>query len=91
MVVSEMKKERRQHDGAAEQGHGGDSVFSLGLRQAISGLTPEQRLVTFLAYQVDLPLADVARLTGSSVPAVKMRLHRARRALREELREDTSV
>ena len=91
IVVAEIKKERRQHGGAAEQGHGGDSVFSLGLREAISGLTPEQRLVTFLAYQVDLPLAEVARLTGSSVPAVKMRLHRARRALREELREDTSV
>jgi RNA polymerase sigma-70 factor (ECF subfamily) len=70
-----------------------DAVFdlSLGLREALRQLTPEQRLVTFLVYELDLPLAEVARLTGSSVAAVKMRLHRARRALREELKEDSSV
>ena len=46
----------------------------------MSRLTPEQRLATFLAFRMDLPLTEVARLTGTSVAGVKMRLMRARRA-----------
>jgi RNA polymerase sigma factor (sigma-70 family) len=91
LVVSEMKKERREREVSPAHPGAGELMLSLGLREAIRGLTPEQRLVTFLVYQVDLPLAEVARLTGSSVAAVKMRLHRARRVLRAELKEDTSV
>jgi DNA-directed RNA polymerase specialized sigma24 family protein len=33
----------------------------------------------------------VAELSGSSVAGVKMRLHRARRALRAQLKEDVGV
>jgi len=91
IVVAEMKRERRDRGLPAVQAEDAVSMLSLGLRDALRGLTPEQRLVAFLVYEADLPLAEVARLTGSSVAAVKMRLHRARRALRDELREDTSV
>jgi RNA polymerase sigma-70 factor (ECF subfamily) len=91
VAVTEMTKERREREMSPDRS--ADAVFdlSLGLREALRQLTPEQRLVTFLVYELDLPLAEVARLTGSSVAAVKMRLHRARRALREELKEDSSV
>jgi RNA polymerase sigma factor (sigma-70 family) len=66
-------------------------VVSPGIVAAMARLTPRQRLTTFLAYQMDLPLVEVARLTGSSVPGVKMRLHRARRRLQELLKEDAGV
>jgi DNA-directed RNA polymerase specialized sigma24 family protein len=34
---------------------------------------------------MDYTVSEVARVTGSSVPAVKVRLHRARKQLREAL------
>jgi DNA-directed RNA polymerase specialized sigma subunit len=90
-VVDELRRERRHTTAdvvatAAEQ-----AGFSDEFIEAMAALTPDQRLVTFLAYGMDLPLGEVARLTGSTVAGVKMRLHRARRALRERLKEDAGV
>ena len=51
------------------------------LVEALRGLSDRQRVVVFLHYQADLPIAEVAHLTGTTVTAVKVRLHRARRAL----------
>ena len=48
-------------------------------------------MVVFLTYQADMPLGEVAHLTGSSVAAVKVRLHRARKALRILLEENVRV
>lgn len=45
-------------------------------------LTPQQRAAVFLFYYADLPVADVARATGSTKVAVRVHLHRARQALR---------
>jgi RNA polymerase sigma-70 factor, ECF subfamily len=45
-------------------------------------LSPAQRLAVFLAYPVGMSLQEIADLTGSPVATVKVRLHRARRALR---------
>jgi RNA polymerase sigma-70 factor (ECF subfamily) len=42
-------------------------------------------VVVFLHYHADLPIAEVARLVGSPTATVKVRLHRARRALRTSL------
>ena len=92
IVVEELRREQRQggsRDTGAVESSGGP--VSRGLVEAMARLTPEQRLATFLAYHMDLPLSEVARLTGSSVAAVKMRLVRARRALGDELREDAGV
>lgn len=91
LVVDELRRERRHTTAdvvatAAEQ-----AGFSDEFIEAMAALTPDQRLVTFLAYGMDLPLGEVARLTGSTVAGVKMRLHRARRALRERLKEDAGV
>jgi DNA-directed RNA polymerase specialized sigma24 family protein len=41
--------------------------------------------VVFLHYFADLPLREVARLSGAPVATVKVRLHRARRLLRDSL------
>jgi RNA polymerase sigma-70 factor, ECF subfamily len=49
---------------------------------ALALLTPQQRAVVFLFYYADLPIAEIARATGSSRVAVRVQLHRAREALR---------
>ena len=52
---------------------------------ALMGLSPDQRAAVFLHHVADMPIREVARLTGSPVATVKVRLHRARRALRASL------
>jgi RNA polymerase sigma-70 factor (ECF subfamily) len=55
------------------------------LMQAMRQLSPKARAAIYLHYQADLPIREVARLMGSSVPAVKVQLHRGRARLRELL------
>lgn len=55
------------------------------LTLAIDGLEPAQREVLVLRDIEGLPAAEVARVLGVSVDAVKSRLHRARVAVREAL------
>ena len=52
------------------------------LQALLSALSPDQRVAVFLHYVADLPVSEVARLSGSTTATVKVRLHRARRALR---------
>ncbi len=49
---------------------------------ALSRLEPAQRSVLALSYLSELSLAEVAAIEGISVGAAKVRLHRARQALR---------
>jgi RNA polymerase sigma-70 factor, ECF subfamily len=92
IVVEELRREKRQGESreldATAQEH---QALSPPLIGALRALTPEQRLCMFLTYHMDLPLGEVAELSGSSVAGVKMRLHRARRALRAQLKEDVGV
>lgn len=54
--------------------------------QLLLELLPEDyRLVIVLRYWHDLGYAEIAELTAESVPAIKSRLHRARRQLAEAL------
>jgi RNA polymerase sigma-70 factor (sigma-E family) len=55
------------------------------VRQALAGLPRRQRAVLVLRYCEDLPEAEVARLLGCSVGAVKTHAHRGLRAMRELL------
>ena len=55
------------------------------LTRAIDALDPAQREVLVLRDLEGLPAAEVARILGISVDAVKSRLHRARIAVRQEL------
>jgi RNA polymerase sigma factor (sigma-70 family) len=52
---------------------------------AVEALTPSDREAALLFYYGDLSLREVAALLGISVGAVKTRLHKARRQLRERL------
>jgi len=62
-----------------------DSALPSDLTDALRRLSPDQRVVVFLHYYADLPVAEVARLVGSPAATVKVRLHRARRSLRASL------
>jgi RNA polymerase sigma-70 factor, ECF subfamily len=92
IVVEELRREKRQGESreldATAQEH---QALSPPLIGALRALTPEQRLCMFLTYHMDLPLGEVAELSGSPVAGVKMRLHRARRALRAQLKDDVGV
>jgi RNA polymerase sigma-70 factor (ECF subfamily) len=55
---------------------------------ALRDLTPAQRAAVYLHYRADLPVREVARLTGMSVASVKVHLMRGRRRLRELLGEE---
>lgn len=55
------------------------------LMRALRQLSPSQRAAVFLHYQADLPVREVAHLTGMSSAAVKVHLHRGRNRLRQIL------
>lgn len=55
---------------------------------ALGALTPDQRDVVLLRFVADLPLQDVARITGRPVGAVKALQHRALATLGRLLGED---
>ncbi len=54
---------------------------------AIQGLQPAQRVVVVLHHFEDLSYAEIAEITGSTVPAVRSHLFRARRTLATTLNE----
>lgn len=87
LASDELRREAAMaagRDGSATSG-GGESVLPGDLTDALRGLPVDQRLAVFLHYYADLPVREVARLSGSSVATVKVRLHRARRALATRL------
>ena len=55
------------------------------MRAALLELPPAERSVVALVYTRGLALADVARIEGSSLGAIKTRLHRARQKLARRL------
>jgi len=55
------------------------------LDNAIKKLEPEYRVVFVLRDVEELSTEETAKATGLSVPAVKSRLHRARKFLKEEI------
>jgi RNA polymerase sigma factor (sigma-70 family) len=77
------------------EGIGGDDIAerqAVGavVRQALAGLSRQQRAVLVLRYCEDLPEAEVAELLGCSVGTVKTHAHRGMAALRERLGSELS-
>lgn len=54
---------------------------------AVAELAPAQRIVMVLHHIEGLPYAEVAKVTDSTVPAVRSHLYRARRLLAQTLQE----
>ena len=68
--------------GITERNHAIDAVT-----QAVTALPPAQRVVVVLHHLEGLSYAEIARITHSTVPAVRSHLHRARRTLSTTLEE----
>lgn len=80
----ELKRQRLLVDSQIPEVSSGDvSVLPPSAATALRRLSPEQRSAVFLHYFADMPLGEVARLCGVPTATVKVRLHRARRALRD--------
>jgi RNA polymerase sigma-70 factor (ECF subfamily) len=56
--------------------------------RALKELTPAQRAAVYLHYRADMPVREIAHLTGMSSAAVKVHLMRGRRRLRDLLGEE---
>ena len=59
--------------------------------RAIQKLPEQQREALLLALDGDVSYAQIGRILGCSPPAVKVRIFRARTALKAQLRERTSL
>jgi RNA polymerase sigma-70 factor (ECF subfamily) len=55
------------------------------VRKAVEKLPDKYRIPVLLYYMEDLPQSDIASLMRISESAVKTRLHRAKRILKEKL------
>jgi RNA polymerase sigma-70 factor, ECF subfamily len=63
------------------------SSHVLDVVRALRAIPPRQREALVLHHYVDYPIRDVARLMGTTVPAVAMLLERGRRNIRPLLEE----
>ena len=101
LVNAVMTRRRRRHvvttpiDGNDWPGDAEDPAASLEsrlerqtLREAIASLSPEHRQVVALRYFAEMSVQEVARAAGLNEGTVKSRLHRAHRALRQQLTGD---
>ncbi len=93
-VADEVRKRSRQvqerplvgHDvGAGDMERVAFAGLSMETREALGRLTDEQREIVFLRIVADLPLEQVATLTGRTVGATKAMQHRALAAMRKEI------
>jgi RNA polymerase sigma factor (sigma-70 family) len=89
LVVDELRRGRREGVGEAltEGGLVEEQSLSGELTSVLRRLAPDQRLAVFLVYYADLSFSEVASLTDSSAVAVRIRVHRARRRLREMIED----
>ena len=76
---------------AADRADGGAELAEQrrALRHALLELTPDQREVFVLKHVEGLSYGEIAERLSTSVPSLKMRMHRAYDKLREQLRERT--
>lgn len=67
-----------------------DIVTALTLRKAVEQLKQPYKEVVVLYYYEDLSIAQISKITGTSVATAKQQLSRARKMLREMLMETFS-
>lgn len=68
-----------------EADHADSVARDVDLERALGRLSPRQRALLFLRYQMDLPPAEMAAVLGWRAGTVKSRLHRALRQLEGQL------
>ena len=73
----------------ASEDQSADSVVrGMELRRSLRKLDHDKRLALVLHWYLDLPVAEIALITGASVHAVEARLNRGIRELRRRLEEE---
>ena len=82
LLTDEYRRQRRMVGTGPEPAGEMAAELEPELVAALATLAPKVRLCVFLHYYADLPVGEVAHLTGSTKTAVKVRLHRARAQLR---------
>ena len=92
LVVEELRRSRLEgdHPGVETTMEVAEEPLSARLTLLLRRLAPDQRLAIFLVYYADMPVREVATLTGSTPVAVRIRLHRARKRLRGMIEEEAS-
>jgi RNA polymerase sigma-70 factor, ECF subfamily len=99
VLLSQQRSTRRQHAiaeriASVEPSVGAEtpqgSSRSRRLLDALAAMSEGDREVLMLAAWEELPSGDAARVLGCSATAYRIRLHRARRRLRERLAEAES-
>ena len=87
-----LKKASRRHERPIESAQAPIAPDALGsvhererMSRAFEALEPDHRIVLTLRYYRDLPVDEIARLTGVRPGTVKSRLHRAQERMREIL------
>jgi RNA polymerase sigma-70 factor (ECF subfamily) len=72
----------------AREAAAADAVVNrMDLRRALRGLDEKKRLALVLHWYLDLPLEEVAAITGSSIHAVEGRVRRGMQELRQRMEE----
>ena len=84
VAAAELKRPRRIEPFAPPLVEQHDADLS----RSLAKLSPMQRASVYLHYIADLPVRDVATLTGTSAAAVKVHLFRGRERLRSLLGEE---
>lgn len=94
ILIHECRQLRRKHGRVslsdrlpelATDAAGTQPELDLDVRDAVDRLREPLRTLVKLHYFADLPLAEIADLTGVSEGTLKSRLHRARRSLAKRL------
>ncbi len=85
-IEMEVEPLAPSHMDPADATHGARSAMRRAMRRALASLPPRYIGAVRLHYMHGMPVGETARLLGLPKPAVKMRLHRARRRLRRFLR-----
>ena len=83
VATAELKRRRRQPPPLVEQFEW--PAAAVELLSALGELSPRQRGAIVLHYYADCSVKEVARILGSTPPAVRVHLMRGRRRLREIL------
>ncbi len=83
------QRRRRQNESLDDMpepaDQGGADIDAIVIRQAVSKLPDQHRIVLILKYYEQLSMEEIAQVLGCSADRIKMRLHRARNVLRGAL------
>ena len=86
VATAELKRRRRKSRPVVERVDW--PAPAVEMLSALGELSPRQRGAIVLHYYADRPVNEVARILGSTPPAVRVHLMRGRKRLRELLEKD---